>query len=93
MIIHVADPVAFFAPLNARDERLEDLAANPDWWFGRPGLPGFDEHPHQVIQRWSMIRPLSTQDRSPTQPSARGTPATAATVPGSGGSSGSCGHR
>lgn len=42
MLIHVADPIAFFQPVDARNERLEDLAANPDWWFGRPGLPGFD---------------------------------------------------
>jgi hypothetical protein len=42
VLIHVADPVAFFQPVDARNERLEDLAANPDWWFGRPGLPSFD---------------------------------------------------
>ena len=32
--IHVADPVAFFEPLDARNERVEELLANPDWWFG-----------------------------------------------------------
>jgi hypothetical protein len=42
VLIHVADPVAFFQPVDARNERLEDLAANPDWWFGRPELPSFD---------------------------------------------------
>jgi predicted TIM-barrel fold metal-dependent hydrolase len=45
--IHVADPVAFFAPLDARNERWEELHAHPDWHFwptrppGRPGEPGF----------------------------------------------------
>ena len=34
MTIHVADPIAFFEPLDARNERLEELLANPDWWFG-----------------------------------------------------------
>jgi predicted TIM-barrel fold metal-dependent hydrolase len=42
VLIHVADPVAFFAPIDVNNERLEDLAANPDWWFGRAGLPSFD---------------------------------------------------
>jgi predicted TIM-barrel fold metal-dependent hydrolase len=32
--IHVADPVAFFEPLDETNERLEELLANPDWWFG-----------------------------------------------------------
>jgi predicted TIM-barrel fold metal-dependent hydrolase len=41
--IHVADPIAFFDPIDERNERLEELLANPDWWFGRPGLPSFDE--------------------------------------------------
>jgi len=42
VLIHTADPVAFFAPLDARNERLEELLANPDWWFGAPGYPSFD---------------------------------------------------
>jgi predicted TIM-barrel fold metal-dependent hydrolase len=41
--IHVADPVAFFQPLDARNERLEELLANPDWWFGdRSRFPAFE---------------------------------------------------
>jgi predicted TIM-barrel fold metal-dependent hydrolase len=40
--IHLADPIAFFDPIDARNERLEELLANPDWWFGGPGLPSFD---------------------------------------------------
>ncbi|HKE50712.1 MAG TPA: amidohydrolase family protein [Actinomycetes bacterium] len=42
VLIHTADPVAFFAPLDARNERLEELLMNPDWWFGAPGYPSFD---------------------------------------------------
>jgi len=41
--IHIADPVAFFQPLNERNERHAELAAHPDWWFGGPGLPSFPE--------------------------------------------------
>jgi len=50
--IHVADPIAFFEPLDERNERLEELLANPDWlvWPTRPrgrsdepGFPTFDE--------------------------------------------------
>ncbi len=50
--IHVADPVAFFEPLDAGNERWEELRAHPDWHFwptrpaGRPeldGFPPFDE--------------------------------------------------
>jgi len=40
--IHVADPVAFFEPLDERNERVEELLANPDWWFGdRDRFPPF----------------------------------------------------
>jgi predicted TIM-barrel fold metal-dependent hydrolase len=41
--IHLADPIAFFDPVDERNERLEELLANPDWWFGGPGLPSFDD--------------------------------------------------
>ena len=49
--IHVADPVAFFEPLDARNERVEELLANPDWWFGdRDRFPPFDGD-HRVRSR------------------------------------------
>ena len=41
--IHVADPVAFFQPMDERNERLEELLVNPDWWFGdRDRFPPFE---------------------------------------------------
>jgi predicted TIM-barrel fold metal-dependent hydrolase len=41
--IHVADPVAFFDPLDETNERVEELGENPDWWFGdRAVHPTFD---------------------------------------------------
>lgn len=43
VLIHTADPVAFFDPLDACNERLEELAVHPDWWFGdRSRFPTFD---------------------------------------------------
>ena len=42
VLIHTADPVAFFEPLDRHNERIDELAANPEWWFGRPGLPTYD---------------------------------------------------
>lgn len=39
--IHIADPVAFFEPLDANNERWEELHAHPDWYFGDPEFPPF----------------------------------------------------
>jgi predicted TIM-barrel fold metal-dependent hydrolase len=39
--IHVADPVAFFAPLDQYNERWEELHAHPDWQFPSPPYPAF----------------------------------------------------
>ena len=41
VIIHVADPVAFFSPLDAHNERWEELHAQPDWQFPSPPFPAF----------------------------------------------------
>jgi predicted TIM-barrel fold metal-dependent hydrolase len=50
--IHVADPIAFFEPLDATNERWEELCEHPDWHFwptrpagdrDGPGFPSFDE--------------------------------------------------
>ncbi len=52
VVIHVADPIAFFDPLDATNERWEELREQPDWHFwptrrdgdpGAPGFPPFDE--------------------------------------------------
>lgn len=43
VLIHTADPRAFFEPLDARNERLDELMQVPDWWFGdRDVHPTFD---------------------------------------------------
>ena len=52
VVIHIADPIAFFEPLDATNERWEELNAHPDWHFwptrptddpDAPGFPPFDE--------------------------------------------------
>lgn len=43
VLIHTADPIAFFTPVDERNERLEELAQHRDWWFGDPErFPTFD---------------------------------------------------
>jgi len=43
VLIHTADPVAFFDPVDERNERLEELGVHPEWSFHAPGFPSFDE--------------------------------------------------
>jgi predicted TIM-barrel fold metal-dependent hydrolase len=44
VLIHTADPKAFFEPVDEFNERVEELLANPDWWFGdRSQFPSFAE--------------------------------------------------
>lgn len=57
VLIHTADPVAFFQPLDRHNERWEELARNPDWHFyptrprgalDDPRFPSFDELMEQL---------------------------------------------
>ena len=43
VLIHVADPVAFFDPIDNHNERWEEIGANPDWAFTSPPFPPFLE--------------------------------------------------
>ncbi len=45
ILIHIADPYAFFKPITADNERIEELGVHPDWSFYKPelGLYGFEE--------------------------------------------------
>ena len=42
VLIHVADPVAFFDPLDTHNERWEEISAHPDWHFPSPPYPAFN---------------------------------------------------
>ncbi len=53
-LIHTADPVAFFQPLDQANERWEELQLHPDWHFGQPEFPGHDTllaQRNRVIER------------------------------------------
>lgn len=41
VLIHVGDPAAFFRPLDATNERIEQLIKRPDWHF-YPGYPSLE---------------------------------------------------
>jgi len=41
VLIHVADPVAFFETLDGSNERWEELHTHPDWHFPSPPYPAF----------------------------------------------------
>ena len=43
VLIHVADPVAFFDPIDETNERWEEIGAHPDWAFTSPPFPPFME--------------------------------------------------
>lgn len=60
VFIHVADPEAFFRPIDARNERYEELIEHPDWSFYGPQFPSMQEllaqrdrmfakHPHTTF--------------------------------------------
>jgi uncharacterized protein len=54
VFIHTADPEAFFHPINADNERYEELIDHPDWsFFGRayPGLQDLLEARNRVAAR------------------------------------------
>ena len=43
VLAHIADPVAFFKPVNGRNERYEELLHHPDWSYAKEGLYTFEE--------------------------------------------------
>jgi len=49
--IHVADPVAFFKPLDATNERWDELHAHPEWHFPSPPYPSFNS----IIERFKNL--------------------------------------
>lgn len=54
VLIHTADPVAFFLPLDENNERTLELSLNPEWYFGGPEFPDHDtllDQRNRVIAR------------------------------------------
>ena len=46
VLAHVADPVAFFDPIDETNERWEEIGAHPDWAFTSPPFPSFNSILH-----------------------------------------------
>jgi predicted TIM-barrel fold metal-dependent hydrolase len=42
VLIHTADPVAFWDPLDATNERIEELGVHPEWSFADPRFPSWE---------------------------------------------------
>src|SRR5262249_62409628 len=54
VLIRPAGPVAFFKALDDANERLDELAEYPQWWFGGAGMPSFDrliDALHPLVER------------------------------------------
>lgn len=54
VIMHTADPIAFFKPIDANNERWEELSRHPDWSFHGDEFPSRTsllEARNRVIQR------------------------------------------
>ncbi|MBL9080221.1 MAG: amidohydrolase [Planctomycetales bacterium] len=49
VIIHSADPTAFFLPIDEQNERWEELHRHPEWSFHGPGFPNRDDLLAQYI--------------------------------------------
>ncbi|WP_455381568.1 amidohydrolase family protein [Salinispira pacifica] len=52
--IHIADPPAFFDPIDPTNERYEELAEHPHWSYHTRGCPGFHELlecQHRLLER------------------------------------------
>lgn len=43
VLIHTADPAAFFLPVDETNERIEELTRHPDWSFYGPQYPSREE--------------------------------------------------
>jgi predicted TIM-barrel fold metal-dependent hydrolase len=43
VLVHIGDPRAFFRPVDARNERYEELVQHPEWQYAGPGLYAFEE--------------------------------------------------
>jgi predicted TIM-barrel fold metal-dependent hydrolase len=41
VLVHIADPVAFFDPIDETNERWEELGQHPEWAFPNPPYPPF----------------------------------------------------
>ena len=58
VLIHIADPVAFFDPLDETNERWDELHAHPDWHFPAPQFLPFSELIEafaRLVRKWKTV--------------------------------------
>jgi predicted TIM-barrel fold metal-dependent hydrolase len=51
VLMHVADPAAFFLPIDARNERFEELSRRPEWSFYGDDFPAQQE----LLRAWLQV--------------------------------------
>ncbi len=51
VLVHIADPVAFFEPLDETNERWDELHAHPDWHVPSPPFPSF----HALVEGMARV--------------------------------------
>ncbi|MHA3914397.1 amidohydrolase family protein [Halovulum sp. GXIMD14793] len=51
VLVHVADPVAFFDPITPENERWDELGNHPEWSFCRQEFPSF----HTIIEGFANL--------------------------------------
>jgi predicted TIM-barrel fold metal-dependent hydrolase len=51
VLVHVADPVAFFQPLDRHNERLEELCGEPQLHHHAAGTPSFQ----RLMESWEAV--------------------------------------
>ena len=56
VLIHAADPVAFFTPLDRYNERWDELHDRPEWGFYGPEFPSFDELIERLYRLFGLHR-------------------------------------
>jgi predicted TIM-barrel fold metal-dependent hydrolase len=49
VLIHVADPIAFFRPWDEKNEAYAALWRNPDWWFHGKDAQGVERFTHEEL--------------------------------------------
>jgi predicted TIM-barrel fold metal-dependent hydrolase len=51
VLIHTADPIAFFRPWDAKNESYAALVQHPDWWFYGSDYTGAPRFTHEELMR------------------------------------------
>ena len=59
VLIHIADPIAFFKPIDRFNERYEELLEHPDWSFCSPDIYSFE---HLMEMQENLLKPVLPEE-------------------------------